>query len=373
MFCQQILKNYVRKQAFFAILGAIVGLTLLKSFFDYLSQIEDINSSYNYLDALYYIVLSTPQSLQFYMPIGAMVGAVIGLGLLANNSELTVIQAAGLSRFRIVSWVMQPAMIFVLIGLLLSQFVIPTTNKLAGQIKSQQVFISTALNGYWQKTDDQIIHIDYADTQGKLKNIKIWQLTKGELKSVIRADTGNFYQFSSAYDPNVYHAEASGLHNKSGWVLNNVQQINIHADNTSSLTTHKQLFAKLPIEPGSIYLLTLHPADMSLSDLLQHQRLLAKDNHRSLIHEVTFWQKLLSPFAVLSLVLVACSFVFGSLRSQSLGFRLVLALLVGLLFSYTQDLVGFISLSTEFSPLFMVLLPIVLSATIGIYLVKRNT
>lgn len=362
MFQHQILKNYVRKQAFFAILGAIVGLTLLKFLFDYLAQLEDVKDGYSYLDAFYYIVLSTPQSLQEYMPIGGLVGAVVGLGLLANNSELTVIQASGLSRFHIVAWVIQPAMIFVLIGLLLSQFVIPTTNQLAHQIKSQQPLIATSLNGYWEKTDNQIIHIDYADTQGKLKNVKIWQLSNtGKLQSVIRAETGSFYS-----------PKRPTTTKQAGWFLNDVKQISINANGSSQLTQHEQLSVQLPIEPSSIYLLTLRPDDMSLSDLAEHQRLLAKDNHRSLPHEVVFWRKSLSPFAVLSLVLVACSFVFGSLRSQSLGFRLVIALLLGLLFSYVQDLVGFISLSTGFSPLLMVLLPIILSAIIGIYLIKTK-
>jgi len=80
----------------------------------------------------------------------------------------------------------------------------------------------------------------------------------------------------------------------------------------------------------------------------------------------------LAPLAMLSLVLVACSFVFGSLRNQSLGYRIVIALLFGLVFSYLQDLVGFVSLSTGFSPFFMVLLPIIASAALGVYLIRNK-
>jgi lipopolysaccharide export system permease protein len=93
---------------------------------------------------------------------------------------------------------------------------------------------------------------------------------------------------------------------------------------------------------------------------------------RSLTHELAFWQKLLSPLSILSLVIVACSFVFGSLRTHSLGLRIVVALLFGLLFSYIQDLVGFVSLATGFSPFLMVLLPVIASAVLGGYLLKRQ-
>lgn len=353
----QILKNYVRKQAFWTIFFAIVGLLLLKLLFDYLAELDSIKDGYNYTQALIFTVLNAPESLQEYMPIGALVGAVVGLGILANHSELTVMQASGLSRFRIVAWVLQPAMIFVLLGILLSQFVLPTTNALASQIKHKKPIVATHLDGYWEKTTNQIVHIQHVNKQGDLQNAKIWQLNdKGEIISVTQAKTGKFSQNTT----------------QSGWQLHDVQQLNLTPMGNSELQKHSTLFTNLPIEPSAIYLLTLQPSNMSLTDLYAHKRLLNKDGRHSLIHEVTFWQKALSPFAVLSLVLVACSFVFGSLRHQSLGFRIVIALLVGLLFSYLQDLVGFISLSTGFSPLVMVLLPIIISALVGIYLIKSK-
>ncbi|EBK2343790.1 LptF/LptG family permease, partial [Salmonella enterica subsp. enterica serovar Enteritidis] len=114
-----ILSHYVKKQALFAMTGAIIGLWLLKVVFDYLAELQDLNDHYNYLDALRFIAYSGPSDLLDYMPFGTLLGAVVGLGLLANTSELTVIQAAGISRFKIVGWVMQPAIVFVIIGLLL--------------------------------------------------------------------------------------------------------------------------------------------------------------------------------------------------------------------------------------------------------------
>lgn len=128
----------------------------------------------------------------------------------------------------------------------------------------------------------------------------------------------------------------------------------------------------LPFAPESVYLLTRVAEDLSLTQLYDHRQLMRQQGNRSLEHELSFWQKLLSPLSILSLVIVACSFVFGSLRTHSLGLRIVVALLFGLLFSYIQDLVGFVSLATGFSPLLMVLLPIIGSAILGGYLLKRQ-
>jgi lipopolysaccharide export system permease protein len=41
-------------------------------------------------------------------------------------------------------------------------------------------------------------------------------------------------------------------------------------------------------------------------------------------------EKVGSPFSLIALTLIACSFIFGPLRQQSMGFRLVIALFVGL-------------------------------------------
>ncbi len=349
-----ILARYVKKNAFFAILAAVIALWLLKMVFDYLAELEELSQTYTFLDALHYIALAAPESLQSYMPIGALLGAVIGLGLLANNSELVVMQAAGLSRFKIVSWVVQPALLFVVLGIALSQFVLPTTNQLARQVKQTNPLLTSSVNGYWDKQDNRIVSIDYADATGALKNVQVWQMTDdGRVQSVSKAATGRYQSGNQ-------------------WQLDNISTVTINANGTARQQHIAQQTVRLPIEPSSIYLLTRRPEDMSVTDLWQHRQFLASESRRSLEHEVAFWKKVLSPFAVLSLVVVACSFVFGSLRSQSLGFRIVIALLFGLVFSYIQDLVGFVSLSTGFSPFLMVALPIIISAALGIYLLKTK-
>lgn len=349
-----ILARYVKKNAFSSIILAVLALWLLKLTFEYLAELDGLSRGYTFLDALRYISYTSPEALINYMPIGALLGAVVGLGLLANNSELVVMQSAGLSRFKIVNWVIQPTIFFVVLGLLISQFVLPTTNQLARQVKNTNSLLSSSVNGYWDKQNARIVAIDYADAKGQLKNVHIWQLTpNGSIQSVSQASTGHYLQANQ-------------------WQLDQVKTLTIAHDGNAKQSLANNQIVVLPIEPTAIYLLTRRPDDMSLTDLWQHQQFLAASHRRSLEHEVAFWKKILSPFAVLSLVLVACSFVFGSLRSQSLGFRIVMALLFGLVFSYLQDLVGFVSLSTGFSPFLMVCLPIIASAALGVYMIKTK-
>lgn len=364
-----IIARYVQRHALLAIIAAVLGLLLLKLMFDYLAQLDKINASYSYLDALRYIVYSAPEALQSYMPFGVLIGAVIGLGLLANHSELTVMQAAGLSRLRIIGWVMQPALVFVLLSLALSQFVLPTTNNLARQARNHKTADATSVNGYWQKHGDTLLAIGYANVDGEVRDVRQWTLSQqGEVRQMLHAERGVYQPAptASATNPAATHSASQP------WRLYAVQTLTIAADGSSQQRMVGEMPVSLPIAPSSIYLLTQNPEDMSLSVLWQHRTLMQSQQRRSLPHEVAFWQKLLSPFAVLSLVLVACSFVFGSLRNQSLGYRIVIALLFGLMFNYLQDLAGFVSLSTSLPPPLMIMLPIVLSAALGWYLLHKK-
>ena len=394
----KVLSRYVKKNALLAIIAAILGLWALQIVFSYLSELDSLDDSYTMADALKYILYRSPYFLEEFIPTGALLGAVIGLGLLANKSELVVMRAAGISVYRIVGWVLQPALVFVLLALVINQFVLPTSNQLAHEINSDERDVSiTTVRGYWtvqpsftttsagndannstdntsgsaQPNGSDILYINYADVQGNIGEVKRWHLDNdGNLQTAIRAEGGN-YKGRVAIDAD-NNTSAQSAQYRYEWQLNNITKLSINQGFEASQAKSLSDTLSLPFAPESVYLLTREAEDLSLTQLYDHRQLMRAQEQRSLTHELAFWQKLLSPLSILSLVIVACSFVFGSLRTHSLGLRIVVALLFGLLFSYLQDLVGFMSLATGFSPMLMVILPIIASTILGIYLLKRQ-
>ncbi|WP_199508722.1 MULTISPECIES: LPS export ABC transporter permease LptG [unclassified Psychrobacter] len=376
----RVLSRYVKWNALASIVAAVAGLWALQVVFAYLSELDSLSDSYTMGDAMRFILYRSPYFLEQFMPTGALLGAVVGLGLLANKSELVVMRAAGVSIYRIVGWVLQPALVFVVLALALNQFVLPHSNQLANDINSDDGDSITSVRGYWSvqprvaaTAEDEaaggndILYIDYADVAGNLGTIKRWHLDdNGNLVTAIRASSGN-------YDGEVQVPDGNGEpQSRYVWRLNNMTELSIAQGFDSSQVQSASDTLVLPFAPKSVSLLTRDAENLSLTELYAHRQLMAEQNKRSLSHELAFWQKLLSPLSILSLVVVACSFVFGSLRTHSLGLRIVVALLFGLLFSYLQDLVGFISLATGWSPMLMVLLPIVASAGLGLHFIKRQ-
>ncbi|MES1966022.1 LPS export ABC transporter permease LptG [Psychrobacter sp. AH5] len=379
----KVLSRYVKLNALLAIVAAVVGLWALQVLFSYLSELDSLSDSYTMSEALKYIFYRSPYFLEEFIPTGALLGAVVGLGLLANKSELVVMRASGVSVYRIVGWVLQPALIFVILALIINQFILPTTNQLANEIDNKDnSALITSVRGYWtmqpsfdstanaaEPNGSDILYIDYADVEGNIGEVKRWRLDKnGNLQTAIRAQGGKYTrrQLLSQTSDN------TSAQYRYDWQLNNVTKLTISQGASSSQDSTASDTLSLPFAPESVYLLTRDAEDLSLTQLYEHRQFMRQQGKRSLTHELAFWQKLLSPLSILSLVIVACSFVFGSLRTHSLGLRIVVALLFGLLFSYIQDLVGFVSLATGFSPFVMVLLPIIISAVLGGYLLKRQ-
>lgn len=391
----QVLGRYVKTNALLAIIAAVLGLWALQVLFSYLSELDSLSDTYTMSDALKYIFYRSPYFLEEFMPTGSLLGAVVGLGLLANKSELVVMRAAGVSVYRIVGWVLQPALVFVVLALAINQFILPHSNQLANEINSEDnQSLVTSVRGYWTvqpryKTDDKqtadttiaaeanaqrdgsdILYIDYADVQGNIGKVKRWHLDKnGNLQSAVHAEGGRYSGRQTLSDNNNVILSAQQRYE---WRLNDMTTLSINQGFGTTQAKDASNLLSLPFAPESVYLLTRQAEDLSLTQLHEHRQFMRGQGKRSLTHELAFWQKLLSPLSILSLVIVACSFVFGSLRTHSLGLRIVVALLFGLLFSYIQDLVGFVSLATGFSPLLMVLLPIIGSTALGLYLLKRQ-
>ena len=64
---------------------------------------------YDLSHAALYVLYAIPRDVEVFFPMSALIGGLIGIGMLASNSELVVMQAAGLSRLNIIKSVMKTA------------------------------------------------------------------------------------------------------------------------------------------------------------------------------------------------------------------------------------------------------------------------
>ena len=88
------------------VLLVLGGLDLL---FTAVDELGNTNERYGSAAALKYVLLTFPWHVYELLPMVSLIGALVGLGLLATGNELVVMQASGVSVGRIVRAVMKPA------------------------------------------------------------------------------------------------------------------------------------------------------------------------------------------------------------------------------------------------------------------------
>ena len=354
MLARRIVARYVTKTTVLAMLGTTLVLSFLQVLFTYLGELGSLKPDYNAWQAFLFVMWDAPRYLYEILPVAALIGSVLGLGALASNSELIVMRSVGISLWRIVGWVMRSALLLIILSFALSEWVIPYTNEKAQSIKTQRSVASLGeVKGYWSREGQRFIYIDYANAQGQLRDINVIDFDQNyRLQSFVSAEQGQFVKDGQ-------------------WTLKESHQVDLLAQGNAIKTDHEQQPLGLALQPKYVHMVTLDPEDLSPSQLISFMHYLKEYSQVPKTYELAFWQKVASPFALITLVLIACSFIFGPLRQQSMGFRLVIALFTGLGFFYLQDFLGYASLVYAPSPAWFVLLPILLMFVAGSYLLYR--
>ncbi len=354
MLARRIVAKHVTKTTVLAMLGTTLVLSFLQVLFTYLGELGSLKPEYTAWHAFLYVLWGAPRYLYEILPVAALIGSVLGLGALASNSELIVMRAAGISLWRIVGWVMRSALLLIVLSFALSEWVIPYTNEKAQSIKTQRSVAALGeVKGYWSREGQRFVYIDYANAQGQLRHVQALNFDQNyRLESFMTAVQGQFQQ-------------------QGQWTLQQTQQVDVLPEGNAVKREQAQQSLALALQPKYVQMVTVDPEDLSPSQLISFMRYMKEYSQVPKTYELAFWQKVTSPFALITLVLIACSFIFGPLRQQSMGFRLVIALFTGLGFFYLQDFLGYASLVYAPSPAWFVFFPVLLLFIAGSYLLYR--
>lgn len=351
----KIINAYVSSAVLSATLLVMLVVLSLDLVFALVAELDDLKNDYQAMDALVYILFTIPRRIYDYLPLGAFMGALIGLGALAKNSELTVIRAAGVSVMGVSISAIRPVLFVVLIAAFLGEYVAPTTEKIAQSEKALKRGAQSNIvygQGLWHKEGESFIHINAVEPNGALHGVSI-----------------NEYDDTKRLVKSTFAAKA--LYHQGRWSLLTVEE-SLFSENSVSTTKHDIAQWDTELTPSLLNILIVKPDNLSISGLYDYSTYLSEQGLDGGIYSLSFWKKLLQPLTTLSLVLVAISFVFGPLRSVAMGTRVFVGLLVGLSFKYAQDLLGPASMVFGFEPMIATLLPIGACALIGLTLLRRS-
>ncbi len=337
--------------AILTVLGIIVGLALLFAFID---ELGDVKGRYGTLDAAVYVLLTTPSRVYEMLPMAALIGCLIGLGTLASSSELTIMRAAGVSLGRIVLAVMKPMLVLMLVGVLIGEYLAPWSEDVAQANRSAAQGAGEAQSskrGLWHRQGDEFVHINAVQPSGNLLGV-----TRYRFDDQRRLLSASFAR----------RARYDGDH----WQLIDIATTHFRDDRTEVVKAAEERW-DVELTPQLVGTVVMEPDALSVTGLWRYIHYLADQGLNNGRYWLAFWTKVLQPAVTVALVLLAISFIFGPLRSVTLGQRIFTGVIVGFVFRILQDLLGPASQVFGFSPLLAVVVPAAICALAGVLLLRR--
>ncbi|ROL74505.1 LPS export ABC transporter permease LptG [Pseudomonas vranovensis] len=348
------LDSYIGKSVLMAIL-AVLGIILgLASLFAFIDEMGDITDTYTLMDAGNFVLLTAPRRLYDMLPMAALIGCLIGLGSLASSSELTIMRAAGVSIGRIVWAVMKPMLVLMLAGILIGEYLAPVTENKAQADRSLAQGggeAQSSKRGMWHRQGDEFVHINSVQPNGLLYGVTRY-----------RFDNERHMQTSSF--------ARRAQYKEDHWLLNDVTTTYFRGDHTEVVKTPEERW-DVSVTPQLLNTVVVAPESLSITGLWDYIHYLSDQGLNNARYWLAFWTKVLQPMVTAALVLMAISFIFGPLRSVTLGQRVFTGVLVGFVFRIAQDLLGPSSQVFGFPPLLAVVLPAAICAVAGLWMLRR--
>ncbi len=352
----KILDGYIGANLIKTILLVLFALFAVDLFFSFMQESRDIGTgNYDLLTGSVFAILSAVTKSYILFPWAALLGTLLGLGRFAKHSELIAMQTATISVYRIAWSVIKISMIMVVFVVIFGELVVPATEKYAQQMKTFAISGGQAVEtpyGTWVRNDNEFIQIGALQSDGSINNV-------------------TRYLFDDQLNLQEVTIAKKATKNEAGWLLEDVYGTKFTKDRTEVIEKGQQQISKLldldVVEISSVR----HLERLSIMDL--HKAIEAGKTSELDVqeHQLAFWKKICQPFAILVMIYLAIPFVFGPLRSSSMGLKVVAAILVGISFHMLNSTFAPLTAVVGMPPFLAVFLPSIIFFLIGTFMVLR--
>jgi lipopolysaccharide export system permease protein len=312
-----ILDRYLYRTVLVYTFMAMAVLLTLGALFLFISQQNDIGvGSYSAGDAFLYTMLNLPQQAFELLPIGAMIGALMGLGHLAAGSELVVTRASGVSVWRIAWPVGLAGLTLALVMYGIGEYAAPPLAQFAKREKTTNKLADVSFAGSssaWVKDGNLILRVQTGEVDQSFGGVSLFQLDgTTRLRSIQRAER------ISVADP-------------GRWSLHNVATSHFGPDRIDSEMVGETTM-RSTVNPEFLGLAATDPQLLTLRGLASYIDHLRRNSLDTALYEIGYWSRIARLFAVIVVTLLALPFVFGPLRTTGAGTRTVIGVMLGVVF-----------------------------------------
>ncbi|MBU3077120.1 LPS export ABC transporter permease LptG [Sphingomonas quercus] len=263
-----------------------------------------------------YVGLRVPQIVARFLPFAVLLGTLITLATLNQNSEVIAMKASGASAHQIIAPLIVASIGVALFSFMFNERIVARSTASLNAWEAVDwgpVPRATGVSSnVWVRSGDDLVHAATAQGRGaatRLNDVIIYDRTGGSLVSIVSGKTGQ---------------QVAG-----GWRLDDVTRFDVAS---GKLTTRPSVVLPLGVRPDQFTLADVSADDRSLAQLRQDIDYLKAAGRPTGPLEAGMWHKMSGPLSAVLMPLLAGVAAFGLARSGALFVRVVTGM--GLGFAY---------------------------------------
>jgi len=352
----RIIQRYITFHLFWTTLLALFVLVSLFAFFTLIDQLDDTGrGAYGVLQAFTYVLLVTPRLAYELFPIAAVIGAMAVLGMLAKNSELDVIRTSGVSQADLALLMMKSSLVLVFLAIIIGEFAAPAGEEKAQTLRSvsltKQITLKTR-HGLWVRDGNSFINIRRVLPDNRIEEIYLYEFDdNNRLHSSIYAER-------AVYDDR-------------RWLMENIEESILSEESVERRYLKRAAWESL-LNPEMINLVTVRPQYLTLWELATYINYLKRNVQDAQRYEQAFWIKLVRPFSILAVIVLAVPLVRGNARTVAIGQRVFTGAVAGIIFHLGNQISSNLGIVYQIHPAVSATLPTILLSMLIILLMLRE-
>ncbi len=312
-----LLDRYIAKTVLSYTLMTMAVLVALLVMMTFIGQQDDIGQgNYEVGDAFLFTFLTLPQQAYELLPIGALIGAILGLGAMSRDSELTVLRSSGVSVARIAGSAALAGVVIAATMWVLGEYFAPPADQYARQHKMFRQFSQVDMAGgrsAWVRQGQWLINVSAQTADNLFGGVHVYRLGPDRgLEVVARAETAS--------------QDADG-----SWVLSNYAETALHEDHVEARGRDREEAGER-FSADFLGLAVTRPESLPLASLYAYVQHLRANALESRTFEIAMWSRMSRLVAAVLVCVFAVPFALGPLRSAGAGARTVLGIMAGVMF-----------------------------------------
>lgn len=333
----KLLTRYLAREIYASIALVFAALLMLFSFLDLIHELSVMgHGNYHLGYVLLFVLLTVPSHIYDLFPVAILIGTIFALVQMAANSELIIYRSSGVSLQQMIRALLKIGLPLVLLSYLCGELLAPPSERMAQSLRlkaqNAEVTLKEFRSGVWVKDEHSFVNVKDVLPDTSLLNLSIYEFDDDyHLRTITTAKRATFVS-------------------ENHWHLEDVMQTRFSPQGTT-VNNQPSTEWNSVLNPDLLGVLLVVPEQMSAWSLYQYVQHLRDNHQKTARYEIAMWTKLVYPFAVLVMMLLALPFAAHHRREGGISTKIFAGIVLGLLFHFIGRLFASLGALNDWQPL----------------------